>query len=84
MPWKPTWEPATATSRNSRPRPIPRGDCALATGASFSLALMSPEAGFQVPAGTLEDGEEPERGVLREAMEETGLTRLEVVAFLGE
>jgi 8-oxo-dGTP diphosphatase len=40
---------------------------------------LSPEAGIQAPAGTLEDGEEPEAGVLREAMEETGLTGLEVV-----
>jgi len=44
----------------------------------------SPEAGIQVPAGTLEDGEEPEAGVLREATEETGLTELMVVSFLGE
>ncbi len=44
----------------------------------------SPEAGIQVPAGTLEPGEEPEVGVLREAVEETGLTCLEIVAFLGE
>jgi 8-oxo-dGTP pyrophosphatase MutT (NUDIX family) len=33
-----------------------------------------PEAGLQVPAGTLEPGEHPEAGVLREAYEETGLT----------
>lgn len=44
----------------------------------------APEAGIQVPAGTLEDGEEPEAGVLREATEETGLTTLEIVSFLGE
>ncbi|HVC34564.1 MAG TPA: NUDIX domain-containing protein [Chloroflexota bacterium] len=44
----------------------------------------APEAGIQVPAGTLEDGEEPEAGVLREAIEETGLTSLGVVSFLGE
>lgn len=44
----------------------------------------APAAGLQVPAGTLEDGEAPEAGALREAREETGLTELEVVAFLGE
>ncbi|MGH2461933.1 MAG: NUDIX hydrolase [Chloroflexota bacterium] len=44
----------------------------------------APEAGIQVPAGTLEDGEEPEAGVLREAIEETGLTTLAVVSFLEE
>lgn len=32
-----------------------------------------PEAGTQVPAGGVEPGEEPERAVLREVTEETGL-----------
>src|SRR5258708_37634854 len=44
----------------------------------------SPEAGIQVPGGSLEDGEEPEVGALREAIEETGRADLEVVRFLGE
>lgn len=44
---------------------------------------LSPEAGIQVPAGTLEDNETPEHGVLREAVEETGLTHLQIVEFLG-
>ncbi|MEM7114602.1 MAG: NUDIX domain-containing protein [Chloroflexota bacterium] len=44
----------------------------------------APEAGLQVPAGTLELGETPEAGVLREAFEETGLTNLSLVSFLGE
>jgi len=44
----------------------------------------SPEAGIQVPAGTLKDGERPEDAVLREAHEETGLTHLELAGFLGE
>jgi len=44
----------------------------------------APEAGIQVPAGTLEDGETPEEGVLREAKEETGLQKLSIVRFLGE
>ena len=41
------------------------------------------EAGIQVPAGTLEPGESPNDGVIREAQEETGLDHLEVCRFLG-
>ncbi|GAB5490642.1 MAG: NUDIX domain-containing protein [Phototrophicaceae bacterium] len=44
----------------------------------------SPEAGIQVPAGSLEINETPEAGALREAQEETGLEVLSVVRFLGE
>ena len=36
-----------------------------------------PEAGIQIPGGTIESGELPEDPVLREAFEETGLKRLE-------
>jgi 8-oxo-dGTP diphosphatase len=42
------------------------------------------ESGLQVPAGTLEEGESPEEGVLREANEETGLSSLRVVRYLGD
>ena len=42
-----------------------------------------PEAGIQVPGGTLEPGELPETGVLREAFEETGLGELDLNAYLG-
>jgi 8-oxo-dGTP pyrophosphatase MutT (NUDIX family) len=45
---------------------------------------LQPEAGLQVPAGTMEDGETPEQAVLREAAEETGLDGLRIVRFLGE
>jgi 8-oxo-dGTP diphosphatase len=41
------------------------------------------ESGLQVPAGTLEIGESPERAVLREAAEETGLEGLTIVSSLG-
>ncbi len=41
------------------------------------------DAGIQVPAGTLEAGEAPDEGVLREAHEETGLNQLEIRRFLG-
>ena len=43
-----------------------------------------PEAGIQVPAGTIEPGELPEQAVMREAFEETGLTGLVLDGFLGE
>lgn len=42
-----------------------------------------PEAGIQVPAGTIKIGEPPEEAVLREAREETGLDGLVISAFLG-
>ena len=44
----------------------------------------APEAGIQVPVGTIEDGERPEDAAMREAREETGLRDLALVAFLGE
>jgi 8-oxo-dGTP pyrophosphatase MutT (NUDIX family) len=42
-----------------------------------------PEAGIQVPAGSLEEGELPDEAVLREAQEETGLSGLRLRSFLG-
>jgi 8-oxo-dGTP diphosphatase len=42
-----------------------------------------PEAGIQVPGGTIEDGEAPLAAVLREAHEETGLSDLAVRSYLG-
>jgi len=42
-----------------------------------------PDAGIQVPAGTVEDGETLEEAVLREASEETGLSDLKIESFLG-
>jgi 8-oxo-dGTP diphosphatase len=41
------------------------------------------ESGLQVPAGTIEPGETPEQAVLREAHEESGLSRLKIWASLG-
>ncbi|KAK5652022.1 hypothetical protein OQA88_10925 [Cercophora sp. LCS_1] len=41
------------------------------------------DAGLQVPAGTLREGEDPEAGALREAEEETGLSGLRTVRFVG-
>ncbi|MGO0576515.1 methyltransferase domain-containing protein [Ornithinimicrobium panacihumi] len=42
------------------------------------------QTGVQVPAGTLDPGEDAVAGALREAIEESGLTGLRVVALLGE
>ena len=41
------------------------------------------EAGIQVPAGTVEPGESPDQGVIRETREETGLDGLEIRWFPG-
>lgn len=43
-----------------------------------------PQAGIQVPAGTVQAGERTEEAVLREACEETGLSDFTGVHFLGE
>jgi 8-oxo-dGTP pyrophosphatase MutT (NUDIX family) len=43
-----------------------------------------PEAGVQVPAGTVEPGESSEAAVLREAREESGLRDLALRRYLGE
>lgn len=43
----------------------------------------APEAGVQVPGGTIEAHETPEAGALREAFEETGLADLELVRHLA-
>ncbi len=37
----------------------------------------------QIPGGTIEPGESPQHAALREATEETGLTGLKIVSFLG-
>jgi 8-oxo-dGTP pyrophosphatase MutT (NUDIX family) len=47
------------------------------------LVFTHPDAGIQVPAGTMEAGETPEIAVLREVSEETGLTAVRLVAYLG-
>jgi len=44
----------------------------------------APDAGLQVPAGTVEPSEELVVAALREATEETGLTQLRMIAHLGD
>lgn len=44
---------------------------------------LSPEAGIQVPAGTIEPGVDPTAAALREAYEETGLDNLRLSQFFG-
>jgi 8-oxo-dGTP pyrophosphatase MutT (NUDIX family) len=47
------------------------------------LLFEHPNAGVQIPAGTVEEGESPEQAVLREAAEETGLTGFSTLRYLG-
>lgn len=47
------------------------------------LLFEHPNAGVQIPAGTVEDDETPEEAVIREATEETGLTSLSMRQYLG-
>ena len=47
------------------------------------LLFRHPTAGLQLPAGTVEDGEDPEAAALREAAEETGLSDLELARLLS-
>jgi len=68
-------------------RPVKRKAFAYITHGRRLLVFShphAPEAGIQVPAGTIEDGEAPEVAVLREAREETGLPGFTLVRFLGE
>jgi 8-oxo-dGTP pyrophosphatase MutT (NUDIX family) len=47
------------------------------------LLFEHPSAGIQVPAGTVEEGEDPQTAAMREAGEESGLSGLVPEGFLG-
>ena len=47
------------------------------------LLFKHPNAGIQIPAGTVEDDETPEEAALWEVSEETGLTTLSLGQYLG-
>lgn len=47
------------------------------------LVFQHPNAGIQIPAGTMEESETPEQAVLRETREETGLENVRVHAYIG-
>ena len=67
--------------------PITHKAFAYITNGSRLLVIshpFQPEAGIQVPAGTVRPLEDPKEAVLREAYEETGLYELTVERFLGE
>jgi len=54
------------------------------SGEGYDLLLFRhPHAGIQIPAGTVEDGETPEKAFMREVAEETGLTTLSIRRYLG-
>jgi 8-oxo-dGTP pyrophosphatase MutT (NUDIX family) len=47
------------------------------------LLIAHPHGGIQIPAGTVEANEALDAAALREAREETGLTGLEIICYLG-
>ena len=48
------------------------------------LLFQHPQAGVQIPAGTVDEGEDWQTAVIREATEETGLTQLTIHRYLGQ
>lgn len=53
-------------------------------GQSELLLFQHPNAGIQLPAGTVEINEGTEEAALREAFEETGLTDFTACTYIGE
>ena len=52
-------------------------------GVKELLLFRHPRAGVQIPAGTVEDGENPETAVKREVYEETGLRNVKIEKSLS-
>ena len=48
------------------------------------LAFKHPQAGYQLPKGTVEKGERIEEAVLRELYEESGISSGRIIAKIGE
>lgn len=67
----------------SRPTPITTGDAAVINDAGQILLIRRADNGkWAMPGGALEVGETPAEGVVREALEETGV-RSRAVALVG-
>jgi 8-oxo-dGTP pyrophosphatase MutT (NUDIX family) len=52
-------------------------------GEPYLLLFEHPNAGIQIPAGTVESNETPEAAVIREVAEETGLRSPSICRYLG-
>ncbi|MDE0317043.1 MAG: NUDIX domain-containing protein [Candidatus Poribacteria bacterium] len=52
-------------------------------GVNMLLVFKHPTAGIQIPAGTVEEGEDIETAVIRETYEETGLQNVKIQKYLG-
>ena len=52
-------------------------------GMNSLLVFKHPTAGVQIPAGTVEAGEDIETAVQREVYEETGLQHVKIEKYLG-
>lgn len=67
----------------ARPTPLTVGDAAIINPAGCILLMQrADDHGWAMPGGTLEVGETPAAGVIREAFEETGV-RCQAVALVG-
>lgn len=67
----------------SRPTPISAGDAAVIDGSGRILLVQRADNGkWAMPGGALEVGETPAEGVVREALEETGV-RCRAVSLIG-
>ena len=79
-------EPATAGTRRN-PRPKVLAYVVRPRGGTWDVLVFEhvgcPEAGVQVPGGSIEPGEMPQQAAYREVWEETGLTGLTLVQSLG-
>lgn len=66
---------------------VPKAFVYLTRGERDLLLVSHPmhsDAGLQVPAGTIELGEDPEDAARRELTEESGLTAFRIERYLGE